>query len=260
MKTVFALGAHPDDVEFFMAGTMILLAEAGYALHIMNLANGCCGTTQYDVETIQQLRREEAKEAAESIGAVYHDSLTNDLEIFYDRATLAKVASIMREVAPEILLTHPPVDYLEDHTNACRLAVTAAFCRGMPNFPVDPPWPHVDTPVTIYHCQPNGNRDPLGQIVRPEMFVDIGDVIERKTDMLSRHQTQKAWLDESQGMDSYLHTMRSYHREVGQMSERYEYAEGWRKHLHLGFCGEQDDPLRQALSDRSFDDPHYANC
>ena len=40
----------------------------------------------------------------------------------------------MREEAPEIVPTHSPADYMEDHTNSCRLAVTAAFARGMPNF------------------------------------------------------------------------------------------------------------------------------
>ena len=30
-KTVFAVAAHPDDIEFNMAGTLILLARAGFA-------------------------------------------------------------------------------------------------------------------------------------------------------------------------------------------------------------------------------------
>ena len=31
------------------------------------------------------------------------------------------------------------------------------------------------------------------------------------------------------------------------MSGRFEHAEGWRRHLHWGFCGADDDPLRAAL-------------
>jgi LmbE family N-acetylglucosaminyl deacetylase len=45
-KTVFAIGAHPDDIEFVMAGTMMLLKMSGYELHYMNVANGSCGSTQ----------------------------------------------------------------------------------------------------------------------------------------------------------------------------------------------------------------------
>ena len=29
----------------------------------------------------------------------------------------------------------------------------------------------------------------------------------------------------------------------------FEYAEGWRRHLHLGFCPEDADPLADALGD-----------
>ena len=45
-KRAFAVAAHPDDIEFFMAGTLMRLGEAGYELHYMNVADGSCGTTQ----------------------------------------------------------------------------------------------------------------------------------------------------------------------------------------------------------------------
>ena len=138
-KTAFAIAAHPDDIEFLMSGTLMLLRAAGYELHYMNVSNGSLGTTQYDTATIVAMRRSEAREAAASIGAAFHGSVCTDLDIFYDRPTLAQIASVMREVAPDIVLTHSPVDYMEDHVNAGRLAVTAAFARGMPNFPVTPP-------------------------------------------------------------------------------------------------------------------------
>ena len=86
-----------------------------------------------DAATTAHIRRQEAMNACQMIGATFHESLANDLEIFYDRPTLARLAAMMREVAPEIVLTHSPADYMEDHMNACRLAVTAAFARGMPN-------------------------------------------------------------------------------------------------------------------------------
>lgn len=247
MKTAFAIGAHPDDIEFFMAGTLILLRDAGYAIHYMTLANGCCGTTQYDRQTITAMRRTEAAKAAASIGATFHDSICNDLEIFYDLPTLKKLASVMREVAPDIVLTHPPADYMEDHMNTCRLVVTAAFARGMPNFEVAPPRACVDKKVTIYHAQPFWNRDPMRRPVEPDLFVDVSSVEEQKVAMLALHASQKQWLDESQGHDSYLKTLRDLDEEVGRMSGLFRVAEGWRRHLHLGFCGEKDDPLREAL-------------
>ena len=246
-KTAIAIAAHPDDIEFFMAGTLMLLGRAGYEIHYMNIANGCCGTTEYDVETITRMRREEAEQAAASIGAIFHEPLCNDLEIFYEQATLAKVTSLIRDVAPEIVLTHSPADYMEDHMNTSRLAVSAAFCRGMPNFPVDPPRDPVEQIVTVYHAQPYSHRDPLRQIVTPDLWVDVSNVLEEKVAMLARHASQKLWLDKSQGHDSYLQTLRDLDEEGGRLSGHFHYAEGWRRHLHLGFCGPDDDPLADAL-------------
>lgn len=250
MPSAIAIAAHPDDIEFLMSGTLMLLRSHGYHIHYWNLANGCCGSSKYDAATIAKIRREEAYAAAKAIGATFHESICNDLEVFYDRKLLAKVASVIRDVAPRIVLTHSPVDYMEDHTNACRLAVTGSFARGMPNFVTDPPRPAINTPITVYHAQPYSHRDPLGNLVEPSLVVDTSDIIEQKKQMLSKHASQKLWLDESQGLNSYLDTLVELDAEVGRMSSIFKYAEGWRRHLHLGFCGADDDPLHEALKER----------
>lgn len=252
MKTALAIAAHPDDIEFLMAGTLLALQEVGYSIHYLNLANGCCGTTQYARKEIIEIRRAEAQAAAASLGAVFHDSLCNDLEIFYCHELLTRVASIVRDVEPDILLTHAPSDYMEDHMNTSRLAVTAAFARGMPNYPVQPPRAPTEQAVTVYHAQPYTHHDPLGNLVHPELYVDVADWIERKVAALSLHVSQKKWLDESQGHDSYLETLRRLDRQLGQMSKHFEFAEGWRRHLPIGFCGADADPLSEALGDRVY--------
>jgi hypothetical protein len=68
--------------------------------------------------------------------------------------------------------------------------------------------------------------------------------------MLAKHASQKLWLDESQGLDSYLDSLAALDEELGRMSCLFKFAEGWRKHLHLGFCGPHDDPLKEALKER----------
>lgn len=244
---VFAIAAHPDDIEFVMSGSMMLLKNAGYELHYMNIANGSCGSVQHDAEQTARIRRDEARQAAEFLGASFHESLTSDLEVFYDRPTLLRLSSIIRDVAPSILLIHSPQDYMEDHMNACRLALTAAFSRGMPNFPVEPPRPPIDQDIAVYHAQPHGNCDGLGSPVMPDLFVDVSSVIDRKREMLACHKSQKDWLDQSQGMNSYLDTMTELSHEVGRLTGEFEYAEGWRRHMHLGFCEAGADPLVQSL-------------
>src|ERR1043165_1432767 len=143
MKTAIAIGAHPDDIEFYMAGTLLRLKQAGWKIHYSNIANGSCGSQVFNARQARKIRRAEAKRAAKVLGAQFHESLGNDMEIVYELRLLRRVAAVIREVKPTVVLTHSPVDYMEDHTNACRLAVTGAFSRGMPNFVTDTPRPAV---------------------------------------------------------------------------------------------------------------------
>ena len=176
-RIAFAVAAHPDDIEFMMAGTMALLGRRGYKLHYMTVANGSCGTMTLSRRRIAAVRRREAMAAAKALGAAYHPPLVDDFEVFYEPKLLARLAAVVREVAPAILLVPSPVDYMEDHVNTARLAVTAAFCRGVPNFRTAPPRPAVAGDVALYHAMPYGLCDTLRRPVRPEFYVNIAAVL-----------------------------------------------------------------------------------
>ncbi|QDT11397.1 PIG-L deacetylase family protein [Planctomycetes bacterium K23_9] len=249
MPSVLAICAHPDDIEFFMAGALLQLGKRGWDLHYVCLCDGSRGSTTMDPAECAATRLEEAREACKVLGATHYPPIYPDMEASYTTQNLKKVAAIVRMAKPTILLTHPPIDYMEDHEICCRLAVSAAFAHGMPNLPSDPPVETYADPVTVYHCQPVGNKTPLGETVVPHFFVDDTDVVEQKVEALACHASQKQWLDESQGQDSYLQTLRNISLEMGRMSGKFEYAEGWRRREHWGFCGENDDPLADALAD-----------
>ena len=248
-KTAFAVAAHPDDIEFMMAGTLLLLGEAGYQLHYMNVANGSCGSAAMEAEQTATVRTEEARTAAAMLGATFHEPLVDDLQIYYTPELAAKLCAIVRQVNPEILLIPSPLDYMEDHMNVSRLMVTAGFCRGMTNFPTSPSVEPVGNDLAVYHALPYGLRDQLRNPVKAELYVNVSSVISKKRDILACHQSQKQWLDESQGLDSYLKTMENMTGEVGRMSGKFEFAEGWQRHSHLGFAAENFGPLSDALGE-----------
>lgn len=247
MPAALAIAAHPDDIEFLMAGTLLLLRQAGWETHYFNLSSGQCGSATIPPARLRSMRRREARNASAALGAVWHPPITDDLEIFYEDRLLRKVAAVVRKVKPAIVLTHAPVDYMEDHTATCRLAVTAAFARGMPNYRTNPRVGPCSGEVTVYHAMPHGLCDPLGAPVRASAYVNTGAVQDAKRKALELHTSQRSWLDQSQGMDSYVQTMEDFAREVGRQSRRFTFAEGWRRHLHLGFCLAETDPLRDAL-------------
>ena len=66
-KSAIAIGAHPDDIEFYMAGTLLLLQQAGYEIHYLNVASGNCGSLEHNsarariVRAFRESRRAAAK-------------------------------------------------------------------------------------------------------------------------------------------------------------------------------------------------------
>ncbi|HMJ89814.1 MAG TPA: PIG-L family deacetylase [Candidatus Acidoferrum sp.] len=246
-KCAIAIAAHPDDIEFVMAGTLLLLQQRGWEIHYFNLSSGNCGSVRYNAPTTRRKRLAEAKSAAKLLGSHFHPPIADDLEIFYNEKLLRRVAAVIREVKPSIVLTHSPQDYMEDHMNTSRLAVTAAFSRGMPNFVTTPRRKPVDDDVTVYHAMPHGLCDGLRQSITPDAFVNTISVHDTKVAALAEHRSQQEWLDVSQGMNSYVRAMDEMSREVGRMSRRFKHAEGWRRHLHLGLCAKDANPLRGAL-------------
>lgn len=247
MPAVLAIVAHPDDIEFNFAGTLLRLKAVGWDLHYFNLSTGNLGSMTTSAHETRRIREGEAREAAALLGATWHPPICDDLEILYTIPLLRQVAAVVRQVQPQILLTHSPVDYMEDHINACRLAVTAAFARGMPNFWTDPGHAHQSHDVTVYHAMPHGLKTPMRETLQPDLLVDTTHVHAIKRASLACHRSQKEWLDASQGMDSYLITLDELSRELGRLSGRFEHAEGWRRRLHLGFSARECDPLADAL-------------
>src|SRR5262245_49413793 len=98
-----------------MAGTLLLLGNAGYETHYLNLASGSCGSAEYSAPALRAIRATEGRAAAKILGAHFHPSLTDDLEILYSLGLLRGLGAVIREVKPNIILTHPPQDYMEDH-------------------------------------------------------------------------------------------------------------------------------------------------
>lgn len=245
MKRAIAIAAHPDDIEFMMAGTLLLLKNAGYEIHYMNLGSGNCGSTEHDYDTIKAIRLTEARRAAEILGAHFYPPFRDDMEILYDLPALKHVSAIIRDIRPNIVLTHSPADYMEDHTNTCRLAVSATFARGMRNFTTAPSRPAGDYDCTVYHALPHSLTDNLRRTIVPGAFVNTTSVYETKLEALKAHQSQHHWLGVSQKLNSYLQTMEDISLKVGSMSGKFQHAEGWRRHLHYGFCAEEADPLSE---------------
>jgi LmbE family N-acetylglucosaminyl deacetylase len=201
--------AHPDDAEISCAGTLIRLAEAGWKIHIATAAPGDCGTTSENRWDISSRRTRESTDAASRIDAVYHCIDERDGFVVYDKTALRKVYDLFRQVAPSLVFTHSPNDYMMDHVQSSLLARAATFVYSAPNvssFPVKEGSciPH------LYYCDPMEGIDPLGNPVEPTTVIDIAGQLAKKTEMLACHVSQREWLMAHHGMDEYIEAMKRH--------------------------------------------------
>jgi bacillithiol biosynthesis deacetylase BshB1 len=138
MAEMVCVGAHPDDVEIGMGGTVASLASHGVDVLIVDLTDG-----EPTPHGTHERRMAEAAEAAATLGC---RRLTLDLPnryLFDDVASRTAVAQVLREERPSVVFVPYPEDAHPDHRAASRIAEAGRFyakltktdMRGEPHYP-----------------------------------------------------------------------------------------------------------------------------
>jgi len=243
-RTVLAFLAHPDDAEILCAGTLIRLAAAGWEVHIATATPGDCGSSTLPADEIAEIRRAEGAAAAGKIGATYHCLEERDVTVVFDKPANRKTIDLFRAVAPTLVFTHPRIDYMIDHEQVHQLARSAAFAYSVPNASA---LPLVDGSVIpwCYYCDPIEGIDAYsGELVRSTVCIDISEVIDRKSEMLACHASQRKWLRAHHGMDEYIEAMKRHSAIRGKQLGT-DYAEAFVQ--HRGHPYPQSDILKDLL-------------
>jgi len=246
-KCVLSFLAHPDDMEFTCAGTLIRLHdEHGFKVAVATMTPGDCGSIQHRPEEISAIRYAEAKKSAAMLDAEYYCAEQRDLFIFYDRPTLMRVTEILRIVRPDVVITASPQDYMVDHEMTSLVVRAATFGAPIPNFPTEAPdpAPALEHIPHLYYVDPIEGHDNFGAAVAPDFIVDVSAVIDRKEQMLCCHASQREWLRAHHGVDEYVRMMRSSSEQRGQQAGC-EYGEGFR--LHKGHAYPTEDLICRLL-------------
>jgi LmbE family N-acetylglucosaminyl deacetylase len=227
-KTALTFLAHPDDAEILCAGTLIRLADAGWEIHIATATPGDCGTMTDNRWDISSIRTKEAIAAAKLINANYHCIDERDGFIVYDKATIQKAVDLFRRITPSLVITHAPRDYMVDHEQCSLLARSASFLFGAPN--ISHHRRHAEAAVPyLYYCDPIEGIDPLGHPVMPTTRIDVTAQMEKKSQMLACHASQREWLRAHHGMDEYIESMKRAGQKRGK-ELGVQYAEGFVQH------------------------------
>jgi LmbE family N-acetylglucosaminyl deacetylase len=246
MKRALAFGCHPDDVEFMAAGTLALLAERGWEIHLATMTGGEAGSPNLKSQEIREIRLKEAARAAEVLGARYHYAGGRDLEVEYNLLYRQLAVRVVRAVDPDIVLTHFPVDYLIDHEETSRLVRNAAFIASVPLFDCGVPLAATARIPHLYYWSALNGTDNFGRPIPVHFGIDVGSVMDTKTAMLGAHASQREWLQFINKFDAYLEDMKRMTRAQGQRIDR-EFGECFVQHLGNGHP--TDNLLGEALGE-----------
>jgi LmbE family N-acetylglucosaminyl deacetylase len=245
---ILAIHAHPDDIEFLAGGTLALLAEAN-ELTLATFTPGDCGSADLSREEIARVRRAEAQASASLLDAQYVCLEERDLEIEVTNELRRKVTELVRRELPDLVITASPNDYMADHERASACVRDACFNAPVPIYEtgVEDPAAPADRVPHLFYVDPIELTDAFGAPVTPHFVVDISDRIERKTELLACHASQREWLRRQHGLDAYLSTMRQWSAARGALAG-VAFAEGFRQ--HRGHAYPPDNVLERLLAGR----------
>jgi len=173
---ILAFGAHPDDVEIGIGGTLAYHGDKGYRCGIVDLTGGERATNG-----TPHIRAQEGKEAAEVLGAEVRECAgLPDAFLRADRPALETVVEIIRKYAPRAVLCPYPEDRHPDHEHAGRLVREACHLAGLKKFPAGGT-PYRPTRIYYYF---------LSKMEKPQLVVDISDYASQKWKAIACHKSQ----------------------------------------------------------------------
>lgn len=181
------IGAHPDDADIRFGGTAAKLVKAGHHVKFVSMANGNCGHYAMSGQELAQRRylETQASKAVSGIDEYQVLMQNNDCELMPTLENRKEVIRIIRNYAPDVVLSHRLCDYHADHRAAAQLVLDAAYLVQVPMFVKDAPIMKQE-PVFGYLYDAFTDPRPLS----PDAAVPIDDVMDIKCRMLDCHVSQ----------------------------------------------------------------------
>ncbi|MAG57909.1 MAG: bacillithiol biosynthesis deacetylase BshB1 [Planctomycetes bacterium] len=173
---VLAFGAHPDDVELSVGGTLLALQELGHTVGIVDMTRGEMGT-----RGSPEIRAREAQEAARRLGVEVRQNLgLPDGRVALDETSREETIRVIRAQRPRLVLAPLQSDLHPDHEWTGRVVREAAFLAGLGKWETGQN-PH--RPRTVLHYFSHTLRE-------PDLVIDITPHFSQKKEACLAYQSQ----------------------------------------------------------------------
>ena len=125
-RRLLAVGAHAADFVWRAGGALALTAESGGTASVLALSYGERGESGelwkeegQTVDNVKRIRHGEAERAAEALGAGFRCLDLGDYPLAVEGAALTSLTDAIRELAPDVIVTHTDRDpFNPDHAVA----------------------------------------------------------------------------------------------------------------------------------------------
>jgi N-acetylglucosamine malate deacetylase 1 len=173
---ILAFGAHPDDVELHVGGTLAKMSARGYSVGVIDLTRGELGT-----RGTPAIRLREARRAAAVLGLQVRENLgLPDGEVLVTPKTRLAVIRALREYRPMTVLVPHWDEAHPDHANAGRLVAEASHHAGLAKIKTGQE--KFRPKAILYYMLP--------PYVRPTFVVDITAHITQREEAIRAHKSQ----------------------------------------------------------------------
>jgi 4-oxalomesaconate hydratase len=214
--TILVVGGHPADVFDHCGGTLAHHIRKGDSVTCLTLTQGLrihdevvsevfrFGTQNYSREDIkriceerEQVKLNEVKEACALFGITDVRSLRyDDKFLMVTEELINALAKVIREVKPDLLITHWPKENgntMAHHGNTAKIAIAAAALAGTVDFEdPNPAWRITDIAFMLHIADTTASQAlDIGEQARPNYYVDITDVADLKAKALSKMKSQR---------------------------------------------------------------------
>lgn len=173
-----AIGAHPDDIELVVGGTLLKLHSLGYKTAVLDMARGEMGT-----RGSAEIRAQEAAAAARVMKLTARETLClPDSNIWCNEEARIKMVRALRHFRPKVVFTHYWDDPHPDHAHTAQIVREAAYLAGLAKFDVESGQTR-HRPSSIAHFMFPRN-------VTPTFIVDISSFAEEKMAAIHCYKSQ----------------------------------------------------------------------